>query len=352
MKVKDFVRPATVIRGDETLSSVVPGLDKTTRELVILDDKKKFKGMVSRHTLLESVRQPANTKLRTLMFKPHTMSPTDDLDSAIESMLSIGVEALPVTDAKNRLLGLIVIDDLLEQIDAAGLRVADVMSSSPITVPNDVSVTNARTIMSNHGISRLLVVDDSGKLEGVLSSSDILKTAFKPPKKLGQKSFHAKQSAYRDLPVSAVMTKQVITCASDSDVNTVIDKMLKHNVRTIPVVEEGFPIGMVTRKQVLQLVRPKAIGGIRVNISGIKDLESFEIVTIRELIVGYVKKIGKSLETEHVDVAIKKIGESKYEANVRAGKGKKTESTHALAFDVVSAVSQALKTLERKIRHS
>jgi len=88
-----------------------------------------------------------------------------------------------------------------------------------------------------------------------------------------------------------------------------------------------------------------------VNITGIKDLESFEVITIRELIVGYVKKIGKSLETDSVDIVIKKVGESQYEATVHAGRGSALEVTHATAFDVVSAVSQALKILERKVRH-
>lgn len=352
MKIKDFIKPAHLMDGNTAISTVAPSLkENKIREIIILDDDEKFLGMVTRHSLIDSVKSPQTTKLHTLMFKPHTLKEDDDLETAIEFMLALSVESLPVVNAKQKVLGVVVIEDILEQVDASGLRAADVMSSSPVTINQGANVANAITIMKNHGISRLIVVDDSGKLVGLVSTSDLLDKAFLPNEKLGKKSYRYEQNPYADLPVSSVMTKNVITCTSDTDINTVVDRMLKHNVRTIPVVEDGIPTGLVTRKHILKLVRPRDIGGIRVNISGIKDLESFEVVTIRELIVGHVKKIGKSLDTESVDIVIKKIGESQYQATVHAGKGKNFESTHATAFDVVSAVSQALKILEGKVRH-
>jgi CBS domain-containing protein len=53
------------------------------------------------------------------------------------------------------------------------------------------------------------------------------------------------------LPVSALMTKTVVTCAPDESVANVASKMQARNIRHIPVEDDGRLVGMISIRDVL-----------------------------------------------------------------------------------------------------
>ena len=54
------------------------------------------------------------------------------------------------------------------------LRVADLMTIDPITVAIDATIEEAEELMRRHHVTGLPVVDDAGRLIGVISQTDIL----------------------------------------------------------------------------------------------------------------------------------------------------------------------------------
>jgi CBS domain-containing protein len=101
-----------------------------------------------------------------------------------------GVSALPVLDPDDRLVGVVSESDLLAA--QAGRRphrlrrwwsrlrgsrgtVGEVMSTDPVVIGPDASLSEAARRMAESGVKRLPVVDDRGALVGVVSRADLVK---------------------------------------------------------------------------------------------------------------------------------------------------------------------------------
>jgi CBS domain-containing protein len=108
------------------------------------------------------------------------------------------VSAFPVLDNDNKVIGVVSEADLLtkealesggkaagilhhrEQVKAAGLTAADLMTKPPVTIgPNDF-VSHAARVMYSRRVKRLPVVDDDGRLVGIVSRADVLSVYGRP----------------------------------------------------------------------------------------------------------------------------------------------------------------------------
>lgn len=79
--------------------------------------------------------------------------------------------------------GLIQLDNrehVIEEIKkTVGARVRDVMTSPVVTVSQDADISEAASLMADRGFNRLPVVDVSGRLAGIISRADIVRTLIK-----------------------------------------------------------------------------------------------------------------------------------------------------------------------------
>ena len=94
-----------------------------------------------------------------------TVSPDDTLERVIFIMKSEDVGVVPVCDLQNRLVGIITDRDLIIR---DGLRAADFMSESPVTVNTQDDIHNAALKFSQYKVRRLPVLDGE-RLAGMLS---------------------------------------------------------------------------------------------------------------------------------------------------------------------------------------
>ena len=68
----------------------------------------------------------------------------------------------------------IVIEVVAQEIDPDTLVVKDVMSANPVVVLEHTSLLDTLDLMKNKGVRRVLVVDDEGGLQGLLSADDAI----------------------------------------------------------------------------------------------------------------------------------------------------------------------------------
>ncbi len=127
-----------------------------------------------------------------------TVSPEDSLKAAARQMVERGVSGLPVVNAEGKLVGIITEADFLErEADRSHRRLLDalmhkpdavseaetvgeVMSTHPVVIYPEASVTEAARVMSHHRVKRLPVVNDEGELQGIISRGDVV-TVFTRP---------------------------------------------------------------------------------------------------------------------------------------------------------------------------
>ena len=127
------------------------------------------------------------TVSKNMTINPVTTTPDMGVFEAFELMKSEGVQRLPVLDGDGNLVGIIsgknitsaAPDKEVSIVEFALLlskiKVGDVMTKEVITVSVDDPVEMAARKMSDNDISILPVVDNNGKLVGVVSRSDLFR---------------------------------------------------------------------------------------------------------------------------------------------------------------------------------
>lgn len=129
-------------------------------------------------------------------------------------------------------------------------RVKDV-KSMPVVIKDTSSVYDAIVTLFTEDIGTIYVNDEEGYLAGVVSRKDMLKTT------LGQVDIH-------EVPVNVIMTRMpnVITTTPDETIIDVIEKIVEHEVDSLPVVktfidaegEEKFEVvGRITKTNLARL---------------------------------------------------------------------------------------------------
>ena len=105
-----------------------------------------------------------------------TATPSTTISEVARTMAQIESGAVPVMD-DGKVVGLITDRDIVIRVVAKGGSVdgpvSDVMSDGVESCSADDNVADAAAKMGNHQIRRLVVLDDQGKLAGILSLGDI-----------------------------------------------------------------------------------------------------------------------------------------------------------------------------------
>lgn len=102
------------------------------------------------------------------------------------------------------------------------------------TVTTHAPIAEAVRVLNANRIGAVVVLNDSGKVAGILSERDIVRHLDEDAGKLLKRA------------VREVMTEAVITCGRDASVSELMEQMTRHRIRHIPVVEDDDLIGIVS----------------------------------------------------------------------------------------------------------
>lgn len=144
------------------------------------------------------------------------------------------------------------------------MKARDIMSSPAITVTPETTVERAARLMLERHISCLPVVDNEGRLVGIITHSDFgLHHKFVPVadhlyRLLGA---WASPTTLADIgrvvaskQVKEMMSSPVITVQENVDVAYVAEVMLRNGVHRLPVMRDGELVGIITRHDLLKLI--------------------------------------------------------------------------------------------------
>ena len=148
------------------------------------------------------------------------------------------------------------------------MLVKEIMTTNPITVTGSMGIIEATRLLLSNRINGVPVVDDDGKLIGILCQSDIIAQQKKLPVPslfsfldgyINLSSMKNIEKEVRKIAATAVcdaMTPNPVTVAPDSSVETVAALMVDHNLHTLPVVENGRLVGVVGKEDILKTLLP------------------------------------------------------------------------------------------------
>lgn len=133
------------------------------------------------------------------------------------------------------------------------MLVHEVMTAPAITVTPRTSVQEALRLLDGYDITALPVVDGRGDVVGVVSEADLVREAVLPDGRAHMVPVHlSEQSPGRC--VADVMTSCPLTISSRSDLADAVELMTSTAVKSLPVVDMGRLVGVVSRRDVVRVL--------------------------------------------------------------------------------------------------
>jgi CBS domain-containing protein len=103
-----------------------------------------------------------------------------------------------------------------------------------VTTSAATPVAEAVAMLAEHKIGALVISEGAQRISGIVSERDIVRALAKGG------------AAIMDGPVSAIMTRDVVTCADGDSINDVMSEMTRGRFRHLPVVSNGRLSGIVS----------------------------------------------------------------------------------------------------------
>jgi CBS domain-containing protein len=129
-----------------------------------------------------------------------------------------------------------------------GRRIREVMTPSPETVETDKAATDAAKLMKKVDAGMIPVVQGDGELVGTVTDRDIVLRVI------------AEGKNPESTTVGEIASRTVVTVTPEQDLDEALTLMARHQVRRLPVVENGRLIGVVAQADVARVADEREVG--------------------------------------------------------------------------------------------
>jgi CBS domain-containing protein len=137
------------------------------------------------------------------------------------------------------------------------VQARDVMTRNVVTVGPDTFVKQAAEVMAQRGFAALPVVDEDNGLVGIVAEADVLRDRLPPDPRLHLRRDEPSTQSLPPLLVRDVMTAEVRSVEASADIADVARMFVDQHLRSVPVLEHGRTVGIVSRRDLLRtLARP------------------------------------------------------------------------------------------------
>ena len=352
----------TILKASNTMKQ------EDVKEIPLVDNKNRLKGMITYYDILDFVRADPEEKISTLKFMPPTVEEDESIESVARLMLRTAVEAIPVVKDE-KIVGIISDYDLLnaykQNSKIKSMKVKDVMEEEINLLKEDETISRARRIMRFNNWDRLPVIDGEGKNLGLVLSLDIIETFFTQPK---EKMSRADKSGNRDnpfaMPVKSIMRKNIPEISLNDDLSEAIEKLLDKKLKGAQVLDKNRKVvGAIFRINVLDsLIEKKVREGVWIKFSGLL-LKTDTLEALKKYLGSEIRKLKTLMpDLETIKIHIKKLHgatEEKWNyeidvmlvtasGNVETVTNQKAHYGYNLRYTLQEALDRLCKLVERK----
>lgn len=227
---------------------------------------------------------PAAAPVHDVMSREvHTVRSDTPLAEAVELLLDKVYRTLPVIDETGRVVGILTDGDLLkranlmaasaqreltpaevrqelDQIRQSGQTVGQVMTSNPVIVTPETTITQAVSLMVERDVKRLPVVDAGGKLLGMVSRVNVLRALAEPPV---AETVRQSPPPGHYVRVKELMMTDVPTVRAGASLAGVVNLLVSHARRRVVVVDdERRVVGIITDGDLIERTSETERAGI------------------------------------------------------------------------------------------
>ena len=130
------------------------------------------------------------------------------------------------------------------------MLVRDRMSSPAVTVTSEIPFQDALKLMRERQFRRMPVVDNQGRLIGIVAERDLLYASASPATSLSVWELNYLLSK---ITIRELMTKEVITTTPDTPIEDAAHLMRQKRIGGLPVIDENHrPVGIITETDIFK----------------------------------------------------------------------------------------------------
>lgn len=221
-------------------------------------EKDKLVGVIYRTNVLSTTSSKSNLLVRDIVYEPKVVLKINDpVKEALLKMLEADEWYAPVIDENNMFKGIFGIDKVIrdfcyKDIPVNKTPVKEVMTTKVIYVYDDEELSTVFYKMLKHQYSGLPVLNKKGKVVGIITQHDLLKSGFT---RLRLESERA--SSYKRVRARDIMSVNVIKFAPEATIGEVAKVMVEKDVGRVVIVDrKDRLLGIVDREDIVKAYIP------------------------------------------------------------------------------------------------
>lgn len=262
MELRDFVKTKNIfkIAPDKTLSQALSTL-KTSHDAAFVFEKNKYLGVINPYYSIIKTSLPGNAKIEHYLFHAPRIKQNDSVAKAARLMIESKVHYLPVFNEREDFVGITSarrLFDLFKSSTAFDQNLGEFIkkkNQSLLTVYDTDFVSSAVQIFKKRKVSKLVVINKSMKLYGILTYYDLIHYLITPRKKIHRGDRDGVRSEFSHQKVKNLAKTYVLTLTKSAHVREALNLILDKKIGSVVVVDEGkTPIGIITTRDLLNLL--------------------------------------------------------------------------------------------------
>ena len=342
-----------VLSPDDRVKDALAAMKKSGFQDIPVVEDGNYTGMMSYGTLLKNKGITGESKIKGLVTGAPSLSVDDNIMTVAEKMVQSNSRQLPVLsgNAKKKIAGVVsrgAIVDIVSRLKTINeIKVWEIMTNPVESVKADDTLDTAMNLMRALDIRTVPVVSADGSIEGVLGMSEIIENNWKG----GSRSFS--DIADVKIAVSSICTDVAYTVTWDSDLEAAADLMVQHGISTVPVLESGKAVGVITQYDILEVVSAcKQRDTLFIQLSGLSEDDKEFTDEIYKVIEGELQKVAKVGNPNSLTIHYAKYKEAgdrqKYSVSARLAVDSEVFTAKAIEWDIIKVT----KDLMRKVADS
>ncbi len=341
------------------------------RTIPVLDNQEKFAGAISYRDLIRYIQfNPEKTKVKKVMHQPPEFKKDDSVVKLADLRINSGKKMLVKTNG-DKLAGTVSDKEFVEAFrqteELRKITTEELQIRELVTVFEEDSIEEARHKMLDKNISRVPVLDKNGKLEGLIKSTDLLKTMV-PRERVnsGGTSGSRKGNEVKiaggiekermsEIPIKELVRTEFLTISEHIKGSEAAEKMVEEDQEEIIFTEDNYPRSIISVKDLIDYAADFAPGKtILVNLTGLDVPEEKSAVhnKIRTQIQG---SLGRKIKRpKELRMRIKKHDKdgkrNRYEIDTRLDCEYGLIKVDEEGWDLLDTVDSALEQLNTIVR--
>ncbi|MCK4454116.1 CBS domain-containing protein [Candidatus Parcubacteria bacterium] len=309
-------------RPETTLGSALSMINSSHEPVFVLDKNNKFLGLVSPYYTLFRKRYPYTTKVKSLIIVPPRINNSTHFYEIADFMISTRIYILPVMNEKEEIKGKVTARNIIKAAINQQELIKEIAESikieKAITARTDTKAKDIYSLLRQKATSRIILVNDKGKLAGIIARRDIEEAFTKPTTKQRFSTRKGKPINYSfdkeittrfDSPISKFYIRNVLTAKKELGIEKVLQGMMRAGKNSIVIVDKNnYPSGIISIRTILKALaklKPKREIPI-IFRKPTKESTNYEMGKIYALLERLGKKLDKMSPVQQIKINFKK----------------------------------------------